>query len=601
MYLEENSKKKWLVKSENKILGPYSFDQVIDLIRKKQVSLIDEIRDPENRWLYVRENPAFKEIVEERRKEIDARSESTKTYQNTASKSIATPTQKTKTDSIYRDENETNQFSHISLTSLEEQDAVVINETLTAPSFETQSNASDRTSCRLSDRASANKKQYGLPSDISIKKNLSLFSAKILHLSVIAVVAVFISFWAYVSIQKRNTVRQEEERILQIKKYKYLGLYEKAIDLFTKLSPNYQKKIVPDLLEIYPLLATKGLVDAEDINSLHSEIGLSPDQRGNIEIINFWLSMQQQNYGQAQEYLIKATSLQPTSALIKENEALMYLKMRQFLNSFNTFKTLFSSQKNGRYLLGMVQAYYGLSNPEKSQYKKELLSNLEKYTAIYYDFKKELLLAQIALAHELNEVLLYNASKIQFLNTPCRLSGYFIRPGLLAADTYMWKDMGEIKASINKTLSGDELILFQLHDYLEADELGIATEFISDNSSRLGSAAVREQMNLLLFDAQKRHQEVAALAKSNQLDMSSGLNHLLIAFNKIELNPEDNLTEHVQFFKKNQLIFYRDWVELEQLIKKKAVGELKVFIKDHFVTVQNFNPVFVAKSLVDGP
>ena len=56
MRQENRLENKWLIKSENRILGPYNFEQVIDLIRKKQISIIDEIRDPETRWLYVREN-----------------------------------------------------------------------------------------------------------------------------------------------------------------------------------------------------------------------------------------------------------------------------------------------------------------------------------------------------------------------------------------------------------------------------------------------------------------------------------------------------------------------------------------------------------------
>ena len=55
-----STKSKWLIKSNFKILGPYTFEQVEDLILKKQISLIDEIRDMELRWTYVREVSDFK-------------------------------------------------------------------------------------------------------------------------------------------------------------------------------------------------------------------------------------------------------------------------------------------------------------------------------------------------------------------------------------------------------------------------------------------------------------------------------------------------------------------------------------------------------------
>ncbi len=574
MYLEKNSENKWLVKAENKILGPYNFDQIIDLIRRKQISLIDEIRDPETRWLYVRENAEFKNIVEEMRKEIDSRSESTKTYQS-VSKSMDDPMQKTKTD--------VNLFTDI---NLETKDISVSNEVLTTP-VENYTPKVEKS------------KMYGVQTDEVVQQKISVFSTKILAISVAAIVIVLSSFFGYIFIQKRNVVKQEEEWALQIKKYKYLGLYQKAVDVFTKLPAANQKKLIPELLEIYPLLESTGLVSQDDIKSLKSEAGLSPDQKANIEIINFWLAMQQQNYGQAQEFLIKATTLQPTSFLIKENEALLYLKKGQFLNSFNIFKTIFNQEKNGRYLLGMVQAFTGLSNLEKSQYNKELLTSLDNYTSVYYDYKKELLLAQIGLAHEMNESVLYKVSKTQFFNTPCQLSSQFTRPSLLALNTYAWKELNEIKAVVHKTLYSDEFVLFQLHDYLEANQLSLASEFVRSNVSRVGSAAIREQMNLLLFNAQKRSKEVVALEKSNQLDMTSELNHLILALNKIEINPELSLSTHLQFLNSRQQIFYKDWIELEQLIKKNALPELKIFIKDHFTTVQNFSPIFVARSLVN--
>ena len=77
------------------------------------------------------------------------------------------------------------------------------------------------------------------------------------------------------------------------------------------------------------------------------------------------------------------------------------------------------------------------------------------------------------------------------------------------------------------------------------------------------------------------------------------LNHLIIALNKIEINPNENVAKHLQFLTSRQQIFYKNWIELEQLIKKNSINDLKNYIKDHFVTVQNFNPLLNAKSLVN--
>ena len=74
-------KNKWLIKSDYKILEPYSYEQVEDLIMKKQISLIDEIRDMDLRWSYVREVADFRPLVEAVREEIDKKSDLTQTIQ----------------------------------------------------------------------------------------------------------------------------------------------------------------------------------------------------------------------------------------------------------------------------------------------------------------------------------------------------------------------------------------------------------------------------------------------------------------------------------------------------------------------------------------
>ncbi|MEQ1722337.1 MAG: hypothetical protein ABL930_04120, partial [Pseudobdellovibrio sp.] len=234
MYLEKNLEKKWLVKSENKILGPYNFDQVVDLIRKKQIALIDEVRDTEIRWLYIRENNEFKSIVEEMRKEIDSKQESTKTYQ-TASKSYDDPMLKTKTD-----------INHFTDINLEAKEISVVSEELTIQQEVPVEKKVEKA------------KVYGVDTDEAVKEKINIFSNKIILATAAALVLIASSVGAYVYIQKRNLIKQEEDLALQVKKYKYLGLYQKAVDVFTKLPTANQKKLIPDLLEIFPLLETSG-------------------------------------------------------------------------------------------------------------------------------------------------------------------------------------------------------------------------------------------------------------------------------------------------------------------------------------------------------
>lgn len=119
MMMSNSNEKKWLVKSENKILGPYSFDQIQDLLLKKQISIIDEVRDTETRWLYLRENINFKSVIDDIRSQLDSKGESTKTFQSISGTKPSDEHTQTKSN--------VNAFTDVSLTT---QEASVVRETV---------------------------------------------------------------------------------------------------------------------------------------------------------------------------------------------------------------------------------------------------------------------------------------------------------------------------------------------------------------------------------------------------------------------------------------------------------------------------------------
>ncbi|MEK7357616.1 MAG: hypothetical protein AAB250_14280 [Bdellovibrionota bacterium] len=66
--MDKVTNKSWLVKSGERILGPYSTDEVIRRIMTKEIVVIDEVIAPESRWGYVRDIPVFAQAVEEARR-----------------------------------------------------------------------------------------------------------------------------------------------------------------------------------------------------------------------------------------------------------------------------------------------------------------------------------------------------------------------------------------------------------------------------------------------------------------------------------------------------------------------------------------------------
>src|SRR5260221_5099074 len=58
----------WLVKSSGRILGPFQSEKIIDLLRSREASVLDEVSAPLRRWQTIQYHPDFKEIVANIRK-----------------------------------------------------------------------------------------------------------------------------------------------------------------------------------------------------------------------------------------------------------------------------------------------------------------------------------------------------------------------------------------------------------------------------------------------------------------------------------------------------------------------------------------------------
>jgi len=65
--LDENDRC-WLVKSGERVYGPFTKDEIKQKLFDKEVVVIDEVITPNKRWRYIRDEPAFALIVEEVRK-----------------------------------------------------------------------------------------------------------------------------------------------------------------------------------------------------------------------------------------------------------------------------------------------------------------------------------------------------------------------------------------------------------------------------------------------------------------------------------------------------------------------------------------------------
>jgi tetratricopeptide (TPR) repeat protein len=85
----EPEERKWLIKTSGKILGPLSFEEVVEDLRERNISMIDEVRSPHDRWMFIRENKKFAEVVQTlREQQANSKEDTSTTFVGTISKTI---------------------------------------------------------------------------------------------------------------------------------------------------------------------------------------------------------------------------------------------------------------------------------------------------------------------------------------------------------------------------------------------------------------------------------------------------------------------------------------------------------------------------------
>lgn len=68
----------WLVKSSGRILGPFVTDRIAELLRTREISVLDEVARPRKRWQTIQYHDEFKDVVESlRRASLSERTEAT--------------------------------------------------------------------------------------------------------------------------------------------------------------------------------------------------------------------------------------------------------------------------------------------------------------------------------------------------------------------------------------------------------------------------------------------------------------------------------------------------------------------------------------------
>lgn len=410
-----DSEKFWLVKSSTRILGPFTLAELTEQLRSRQVSIIDEIRQPDGRWSYVRENKVFLDIVKNLREELDSQ------HENTMTQSIAQhTTTTTRTDAInVEDLTKTPIAAHLDLT----------------PPPPAGGNLKDVTPPMEAPNARSVKvtaKNYGAPADSRLQEKLQKKS-NLWRWGMIAASLVVAGIVSLTLVQK-NKKRSlgADELMAQALRYKTLGLYEKSLGYYLKSAklkePDFESQV-----QMAPVLIS------EDRQSLQGrrilERALVQENRGRTEILDAYLGIavsyiMDGDLKQAEDTLQKAIGYEPFNLSALLNLGIIHLKKGNYEEAMRDFSSIY--HKNPQSVLALFGR--SLATVEFSKAKSDanvlqtLIRDMKVNLQKTYYLRQELLLFYVYAFNLLNDVDGVNQAVIQFLSQMPGQAKNFIRP-----------------------------------------------------------------------------------------------------------------------------------------------------------------------------
>lgn len=592
--MQNAADRKWMIKSENRVLGPYSYDQIEDLLRRKQVSLIDEVRDQDTRWMYIRESEALKAIVDEIREELAKTDDHTKTYQTRTSQGF------TKTGTITQElvQAENTKFEMPTFTNVKVEDAEFTEEETPTPKGQKTPTPSPLQAIAAVTAPAAKVKapQYVSAADPVVHSQIRERSKLTLMVLISILLAVIVIAGGSHFYQQQGKKKQEQLSIAQIRKYSLYGLESKVVEIFGNMSPEVQRQVLPEIIPMIPKLDSVGYINgAQTISNLKSNPGVSDQRKALLDIVQFIQALQDQDLKKARESLIRAKDLDPSSELIKENDAILSYYEGKFDHATKTFSELYNTVSKGRWLFGW--AVSELAKPVANSETESLLNHeISRYTEKAVDFKKELLMINMLLDKRMVREEKFAQDYKSYVAMPLNFRQRFQVPLSVYSGIYSSFTVRGIYEKLKPLLSPSQKFIVEMHMKLELGEVSAAQSLFSSYQSLVEDPADLANLRLQLDYALKDYSAVVAQQKTIDILKLNAAGHYVMILAKQKVNTQatslidDGYTAHVNYLRAQNNILGL-WAQLVTMEPNKK----QVFVQANSGAGEDFIPFLEVK------
>jgi tetratricopeptide (TPR) repeat protein len=451
--------KNWLVKSSTKILGPFTREEVLNLLTHRQITIIDEIRQPEGRWNYIRENRHFKEIVKNLRYEDDHSREDTMTSTMTSA-----ALQATQTMTITKTENsEAEEFTVTPLVPPKAPPGANATIKDVTPTPESEALAASRAVAR----AAAGTKRFGNLQDQRVQNKIqkqNVFLRTIL-LGIVACAALFLVY--NYTRKDRRSDQGYTQLLASALRYKELGLYERALESYKKAAAIKEPDLESQFQMAFLLISQdrQSLIGRRIIERASLKEGRSRNDiiQGHLGIALSY--MMEGDFSQADTHFQKALSFDGNNTAAKFNQATILFKKGNFAQALEGYEAL-SSPTSSLYpvvLLYRAMALVELTNsassteptptpavqatpsesvsllpdtsggenldlpPAQLERQYKLIREIKGFTQKSHFLRKELLLMLSYLGQMSKDSATMQSSMQLFLEEPYNFSSFFVK------------------------------------------------------------------------------------------------------------------------------------------------------------------------------
>jgi hypothetical protein len=330
--------KMWLVRSSSRLIGPYSLEEIVELLTYNQVSFVDEIRRPKSRWNFIRDYPYLTETVKNNRDKLNLNNTKTSPL------SIITSTF-TKTENVESHLAQSAPIEPIKVNFDEIKDIEPLKE---VPfSFNPKSKATNEK------QAAAVAKSYGLLNDQKVKDEMAAQQAKLRRTIFVAIAVTVIGFGGFKFFQRLQNAEKTKNKIEKIGQYYNLKLYQKAFQTYKDLSATAE---IPK--ETLDLIAPARITIGKEITELRNQLTTSaelsnPKKRSEmLNLVGLSYQIEGDNL-KAQESFKKALIQDPINELANINWGTQNYKIHSKLilssNAKSSLVDFYKSFTNVRY------------------------------------------------------------------------------------------------------------------------------------------------------------------------------------------------------------------------------------------------------------